>query len=334
MGQKHYSKAIRDEAVLFYERGHSFAETRAKYGMAESTFFEWKKRFDQEHPLYELAGGSTKAARNAQLHLEKLALELEAVRQCPCGINASIDDKIGAINALSGRYSIRVLCEALSLPRGTYYNRKRRENQLTSREIGDIELKLMVEQVFRESKNRFGRKPIHHKLSDMGYHVSEKRIARIMKELGLEVARPVYKAEHQKPLPRTYFKNLLSRQFDQPKPNVIWVSDITYIKVGNQYYYICVILDLFSRKILSYSISNTIDAALSLITFDIAFQCRCQPDNLMFHSDQGVQYTALFIISFFRHFSQTSDGMSASCGAITSIWSFRHLSLSSFTSRP
>ena len=292
MGQKHYSKAIRDEAVLFYERGHSFAETRAKYGMAESTFFEWKKRFDQEHPLYELAGGSTKAARNAQLHLEKLALELEAVRQCPCGINASIDDKIGAINALSGRYSIRVLCEALSLPRGTYYNRKRRENQLTSREIGDIELKLMVEQVFRESKNRFGRKPIHHKLSDMGYHVSEKRIARIMKELGLEVARAVYKAEHQKPLPRTYFKNLLSRQFDQPKPNVIWVSDITYIKVGNQYYYICVILDLFSRKILSYSISNTIDAALSLITFDIAFQCRCQPDNLMFHSDQGVQYTA------------------------------------------
>ena len=292
MGQKHYSKAIRDEAVLFYERGHSFAETRAKYGMAESTFFEWKKRFDQEHPLYELAGGSTKAARNAQLHLEKLALELEVVRQCPCGINASIDDKIGAINALSGRYSIRVLCEALNLPRGTYYNRKRRENQLTSREIGDIELKLMVEQVFRESKNRFGRKPIHHKLSDMGYHVSEKRIARIMKELGLEVARPVYKVEHQKPLPRTYFKNLLSRQFDQPKPNVIWVSDITYIKVGNQYYYICVILDLFSRKILSYSISNTIDAALSLITFDIAFQCRCQPDNLMFHSDQGVQYTA------------------------------------------
>lgn len=292
MGQKHYSKAIRDEAVLFYERGHSFAETRAKYGMAESTFFEWKKRFDQEHPLYELAGGSTKAARNAQLHLEKLALELEVVRQCPCGINASIDDKIGAINALSGRYSIRVLCEALNLPRGTYYNRKRRENQLTSCEIGDIELKLMVEQVFRESKNRFGRKPIHHKLSDMGYHVSEKRIARIMKELGLEVARPVYKAEHQKPLPRTYFKNLLSRQFDQPKPNVIWVSDITYIKVGNQYYYICVILDLFSRKILSYSISNTIDAALSLITFDIAFQCRCQPDNLMFHSDQGVQYTA------------------------------------------
>ena len=193
---------------------------------------------------------------------------------------------------LSGRYSIHVLCEALNLPRGTYYNRKRREGQLTSYEISDIKLKPLVEQIFRDSKNRFGRKPIHHKLSEMGYHVSEKRIVRIMKELGLEVAKPMYKAEHQKPLPRAYFKNLLSRQFDQPAPNLIWISDITYVKVNDQYYYICVILDLFSRKVLSYRISNTIDTALSLTTFDDAFQQRQQPNNLMFHSDQGVQYTA------------------------------------------
>lgn len=252
MGQKHYSQTIRDEAVLFYERGHTFAETHAKYGMAESTFFEWKKQFDQVHPIHEAAGSSDKNTRKAQLHLEKLALELEVIRQCPCGVNASIDDKMDAINALSGRYSVHVLCEALDLPRGTYYNRKRREGQLTSYEISDIKLKPLVEQTFRYSKNRFGRKPIHHKLSEMGYHVSEKKIARIMKELRLEVAKPMYKAEHQKPLPRAYFKNLLSRQFDQPAPNLIWISDITYVKVSDQYYYICIILDLFSRKVLSY----------------------------------------------------------------------------------
>ena len=63
MGQKHYSQTIRDEAVLFYERGHTFAETHAKYGMAESTFFEWKKRFDQVHPIHEAAGSSDKNTR-------------------------------------------------------------------------------------------------------------------------------------------------------------------------------------------------------------------------------------------------------------------------------
>lgn len=125
----------------------------------------------------------------------------------------------------------------------------------------------------------------------MGYHVSEKRIASLMKEMGLVVSKPAYKAEHQKPLPRAYFKNLLTRQFDQAEPNLVWVSDITYVKVGEQYHYVCVILDLFSRRVLSYRISDTIDTSLSLSTFEDAFHFR-KPENLIFHSDQGVQYTA------------------------------------------
>ena len=193
---------------------------------------------------------------------------------------------------MCGRYSIHVLCDALSLPRGTYYNRKRREGQRTSYEINDEKLKPLIRQIFHDSKNRFGRKPIHHKLAELGYKVSEKRIVRLMKEMGLSVAKPRYKAEHQKSLPRAYFRNLLARQFDQPQPNLIWVSDITYIKVLDQYYYICVVLDLFSRRILSYSISDSINTALTLAAFDDAFQSRDPPQDLMFHSDQGAQYTS------------------------------------------
>ncbi len=291
MGKKHYPQIIREEAVLFYERGHTFAETQAKYGMAESTFFEWKKKYDQEHPLHA-TGCTANAARRTRLRIEKLTLELEVIRQCPCGVNASIDEKMAAINALSGRYSIHVLCEALNLSRGTYYNRKRREGKMTSYEINDIELRPLVSQIFHESKNRFGRRPIQHKLSEKGYSVSEKRITRLMKEMGLEVAKPVYRTEHQKSLPRAYFRNLLLRHFDQPEPNLIWASDITYVKVGEQYYYLCVILDLFSRMVLSYRISDSLDATLSLATFEDAFQKRGQPEKLMFHSDQGAQYTA------------------------------------------
>lgn len=53
MGKKHYPQSIKDEAVLFYELGHSFAETQAKYGMAESTFFTWKQKFDKAHPKFK-----------------------------------------------------------------------------------------------------------------------------------------------------------------------------------------------------------------------------------------------------------------------------------------
>lgn len=297
MSKKHYSQSIKDEAVLFYELGHSFVETQAKYGMAESTFFTWKQKFDKAHPMHEAITTNRTTCHKSKRHLEKLALELEVLRQCPCGRNASIDEKVAAVNALCGRYSIHVLCDALSLPRGTYYNRKRREGQRTSYEINDEKLKPLIRQIFHDSKNRFGRKPVHHKLAELGYKVSEKRIVRLMKEMGLSVAKPRYKAEHQKSLPRAYFRNLLARQFDQPQPNLIWVSDITYIKVLDQYYYICVVLDLFSRRILSYSISDSINTALTLAAFDDAFQSRNPPQDLMFHSDQGAQYTCLHFIT-------------------------------------
>ena len=104
MGKKHYSQSIKDEAVLFYELGHSFAETQAKYGMAESTFFTWKQKFDKAHPVHAAITTNRATSHKSKRHLEKLALELEVLRQCPCGSKASIDEKVAAVNALCGRY--------------------------------------------------------------------------------------------------------------------------------------------------------------------------------------------------------------------------------------
>ena len=77
------------------------------------------------------------------------------------------------------------------------------------------------------------------------------------------------------------------------------MSDITYVKVGEQYYYVCVILDLFSRRVLSYRISDTIDTSLSLSTFEDAFHFR-KPENLIFHSDRGKQYTSAAFTKLFQ----------------------------------
>ena len=93
--------------------------------------------------------------------------------------------KNGAIAALEGQYSIHVLCESLNLPRRTYYNRKRKANNKTSYEKSDEEIKPLIEKISYDSKEHFGRKPIHHKLSELGYRVSEKRVARLMQEMGV-----------------------------------------------------------------------------------------------------------------------------------------------------
>lgn len=88
------------------------------------------------------------------------------------------------------------------------------------------------------------------------------------------------------------FENYLMREFEQSRPNQVWVSDITYVKVENEYFYICVILDLFSRLAISYDISDVMDTTLTMKTFGEAFKKRGKPKSLMFHSDHGVQYTS------------------------------------------
>lgn len=72
MGKKHYPQSIKDEAVLFYELGHSFAETQAKYGMAESTFFTWKQKFDKAHPVHAAITTNRQPATNLSATLKNL----------------------------------------------------------------------------------------------------------------------------------------------------------------------------------------------------------------------------------------------------------------------
>lgn len=86
--------------------------------------------------------------------------------------------------------------------------------------------------------------------------------------------------------------NHLRQEFKQSAPNLVWVSDITYIKVGYKWHYLCVIIDLFSRKVIAWNISAKPDAELVIATFKKAYASRREPFGLMFHSDRGTQYTA------------------------------------------
>lgn len=86
--------------------------------------------------------------------------------------------------------------------------------------------------------------------------------------------------------------NHLSRNFSQKAPNLVWASDITYLRAGGRWYYLCIVMDLFSRKVISWHISSKADVELVMTTFRRAYEKRNAPYGLMFHSDRGSQYTA------------------------------------------
>lgn len=289
---KIYTTEFKDEVAQFYERGHSIKETLAEYNISESSLFEWKKSFDLRYPDYVGAVLKRRDGFKHADHERKLEEVVAIMKFTRCKATAPVDQKMAIIDKLSDQYSIHVLCEALHLPRGTYYNRKRNEGQLNRYQQADNEIKPLIKEIFLKSGRRFGRKPIHYKLLEMGYRVSETRIARLMSEMGLKVARPEYIAQHLKSLPREQFQDLLHQEFHQVAPNLVWVTDVTYVKVQDHYLYVCVVLDLFSRMALSYSISDHCDTPLVTQAFDIAFVSRNRPKGLMLHSDQGVQYTS------------------------------------------
>lgn len=86
--------------------------------------------------------------------------------------------------------------------------------------------------------------------------------------------------------------NLLKKQFSTTAPNIVWVSDITYVKVSSRFCYICVVIDLFARKVISYKCSQKIDTKLVSDTVEIAYRNRNYPKGVLFHSDRGTQYTS------------------------------------------
>lgn len=292
-----YPDNFKIEVVNHYKTHKSTQATLDKYNISKASLFKWVKQFEAGYFLRER---KKKPALDPKVkaHMDKMAAIMAARKECKCPVTASVEEKIAAIDRLGDKYSLTVRCEAVQLPRGTYNGRKRRVGNPTTYERADETYKPLIKNIFYESNQRFGCRPIHTKLLEMGYHVEESHICGLMKELCIAVRAPKYRKHHMKPIRRGHLANLLKRDFSPEAPNLAWVGDITYIKVADGYMYLCVIMDLFSRKVIAYHVSDSIDADLTLYTFETAYLARKQPKKLLFHSDQGVQYTC----SLYREF--------------------------------
>ena len=234
----HYPDNFKIEVVKHYKMHRNIDLTLEKYGIARSTLFKWKKKYEGNY-FFRVSKKPTDTGHKAKAHLDKLNKIVAASKELRCGVTASITEKVAEIKRLEGKYSIHVLCEALQIPRGTYYNRKKKGDIPNRYELADKELSVMIREIFYHSKERFWRNPIKYKLQEQGFQVSKTRISRLMKEMGLEVKSAPYTMEHKKSLSRNKFRNLIRGEFSPEAPNAIWASDITYVKVKDQYMFVC-----------------------------------------------------------------------------------------------
>ena len=192
---------------------------------------------------------------------------------------------------VSDEFTINTLCEALCVPKGTYYNRKLRGKQgYTEAMRKRDEIKPIIKEIYDESNQIYGPGKVHAILKDRGYTVSINVVASIMHDNNWFSIRGGAKALYEINLERK--ENLLKQQFTVSRPNEVWVSDVTEVSFQGKKIYLCVIIDLYARKVVAYRVSNKNNTPLTKKTFDMAFKIREPKEELLFHSDQGANYTS------------------------------------------
>lgn len=287
------------QIVQEYHDCHSPKEIHEKYGVGKSTLYNWVR----EMRIIKRSGNGNMTAQQIyqmERKMKTLQEENKILLESKCTPFSSIDEKMKAITALKERYTIHALCRTLRLAKGTYYNRILRSPAKTVFEKQNDMLRPLIAKFFEESKSRFGAEKIRIKLCECGHHVSKKHIADLMKEMGLVCKQAQLKYFNTTNRKYVRRKNHVLQKFHADLPNTLWVSDVTYIRVNSIFHALCVIIDIFSRKVIAHSISINNDTALVLATFKQAFECRGKPSGLTFHSDQGMQYSAYAFWMYLR----------------------------------
>ena len=124
---------------------------------------------------------------------------------------------------------------------------------------------------------------------DYGIYISVGRVYRLMRSRQLPPMSTIKPKSISRPKESSgCYADHLHQDFHQKAPNLVWTSDFTYLKAGGKWYYLCIIMDLFSRKIISWNISSKPNADLVIQTFQKAYRSRNFPAGLMFHSDKGL----------------------------------------------
>lgn len=192
----------------------------------------------------------------------------------------------------SSEYSIKFLCRTFEVSRSQYY--EWRQGKESNRQRESRSLSVEIKAIYNETHQTYGAIRIHKELKDMGKNCSKNRVARLMKEANIQsVHKTKFKActtDSKHGL--AVADNVINQDFTATAPNQKWGADITYIKTGEGFLYLAVVLDFFSRKIVGWAASDNINADLCCRALKMALIRRRPPKELIHHSDRGVQYAS------------------------------------------
>lgn len=214
-------------------------------------------------------------------------------------------------------YTVSEMCRVLGVSRQGYYQWRRRP--AGAHALRDAELAGEIRRVFELSRGTYGSPRVFAQLRRDGVVTSEKRVARIMAERGWAGAsrrRAKSPGGAEKRVRREDgADDLVGRDFTAGGPDQAWFADITYVRTRQGWLYLAVVMDIWSRMVVGWSMGERIDAALADDALRMAVERRRPPEGCVHHSDHGSQYASLLLGKTMRE-----NGIRPSMGSVASPW--------------
>ena len=279
---KKNSEYKKKKAIKRYLDGEKVKQIAGAMKISTSTIYSWIRQYNEKR----------NSIANKVTELRKLAERqqkmIEILKTVDCTVSAPLKEKLSAMEKLYGKYNNHLLCETMEVDRGTFLNHiKRSKGENNWHNQRREELKVHIQKLFEDNNQIYGSKKITALLRKQYVNVSEEMVRELMNELGLKSVRTNSKKEYIKEKRK---KNILKQQFKADSPNKVWVSDVTVFSYGDYYYYICAIIDLFSRKVVAYHISKHNSTQLVKTTMKRAITARNPSPGLILHTDNGSNF--------------------------------------------
>lgn len=265
-------------------------EIAAKYEISPVMLSRWKAEFIERAPsVFEKKSSEADKVRkeyeSKQEHLEKLVgqltIEVDWLKKKNLASNESVEARKAMVERNHPKIDLKRQAELLSVNRTSLY----RPEKTNCENEENIQLMHRIDEIYMEHPY-FGYRRMTKFLRDRGYGVNRKRVRRLMQRMGLEAIYP--KPNLSKRLHAQYCRPYLLRGLVIDRPNQVWGVDITYIRMGKGFMYLFNIIDWFSRKVIDYELSSTLEKGFVLRCLRRAFS-RCKPEIM--NSDQGSHFT-------------------------------------------
>lgn len=283
--RKHYSREFRARVALEALKGHhTVNELAGRYGVHPTQIGTWKKHLQSELPQIFSNRREKREqdheALQAQLYQQigQLKVELDWLKK---NLDLSIDAKRELIEPDHPRISMARQCELLGLPRSTYYYQSHGESP------ENLRLMRLLDEQYTDTPY-YGIRRMTAWLRSQGYEVNHKRVARLLRTMGLEAIYPKPRTSQPHPEHRVY--PYLLRGMPITRVNQVWSTDITYIRLHSGFIYLVAVMDWFSRYVLSWAVSIMMDVGFCLEALEQALEVT-NPE--IFNTDQGAQFTSL-----------------------------------------